>query len=277
MSAIPNRRPQSELVSRILDITPAMAKQYLADMHTNRAYKQRQVDSFVAAMRNGEWRLNGQPILISEAGRLMDGQHRMMAVVQSGETVRFLVVQGVPEAAMVTVDRGSKRSFADLLSMDGYKQHKTLAAAIRTAMTLEAGDFMNHNRLPSYESMSEWFKINPRILDCVSRYKQKEVQRLLPHNMIAALLYLMARKDAKVAHDFWDKVVHGDGLSKTDAEFKLRERLLAGVRGVGHHTMMKERCAFAIKAWNFKRRGQDFDRLLWKYEGEFPEPFPVIS
>ena len=46
-------------------------------------------------MRNGLWELNGAAIVIDEFGNLIDGQHRLSAVVESGTTQQFVVVRNV--------------------------------------------------------------------------------------------------------------------------------------------------------------------------------------
>lgn len=271
-------RSQSATVSsQILDVTPEMAKNWLKDKHQNRAVKTKRVEEFAHAMKNGEWRMNGQSIIFSTAGRLLDGQHRLLAIVESGETVRLFVVQGVPEREMVTIDRGTKRSFADVLGIRGCKDPRSLAGAIRVAMALQNGQFMASGVVYSYENMSEWLAVNQKIGDSVSRYASKKKRSVLPLSQVAGLHFLMSKKSALLADDFWDRVIEGDGLSKTDIEYKLRDRLLNDIRANTVHMLHLEKVALCIKAWNFKRAGQQVERLMWKQDGSRKEAFPVIE
>lgn len=276
MSAVAVRSASQDVRGQVMDVTPMMAKRWFDDRHTNRPVKRAQVEAFQRAMKGGEWRLNGQPILISQAGRLLDGQHRMAAVVGSGETVRFLVVTGVPEQAMVTIDRGVKRSFADVLGIEGYKSGRGLSAAIGFAMRLQAGTVHSSTLKWSYEQMKEWFLENRTIHDSVSRYAPLS-RGLLPLAQVAGLHYLMSRKSPGMATEFWDRVLRGEGIQSADPEFKLRERLISELGHKSIHKGMNERVALCIKAWNYRRSGTKCVRLDFKQGEQRKEDFPVIS
>ena len=280
MSALRDTAFRSEVSTQILDVTPTMAKEWLDDGHKNRKVKKNQVLTFAKAMKAGEWRLNGQPIVFSDAGRLLDGQHRMLAVVSSGETVRFLVARGVKESAMVTLDRGTKRSFADVLGIEGFGASRAVAGAVRFAMSLQDGSFEDKARTYSYETMAAWLAINGRIVDSVANYRVAS-RGLMPIAQVAGLHYLMSKKDPKLASDFWTRVIVGEGISKNDVEYKLRDRLLMTPKraGMSFHMQNKEKAALAIKAWNALRSGTKVERLMWKQDGAGirKEGFPVIS
>ena len=46
-------------------------------------------------MQDGKWRLNGKTICFDSTGRLLNGQHRLSAVVRSGVTLTTVVVRGL--------------------------------------------------------------------------------------------------------------------------------------------------------------------------------------
>ena len=81
-------------------VTPALALEWLEKMGANRSVAQRYVEAFARDMRAGEWTLNGETIKFDVQGRLVDGQHRLWAVVQADVTVEMDVARDVPEAAM---------------------------------------------------------------------------------------------------------------------------------------------------------------------------------
>jgi hypothetical protein len=68
-------------------ITPDMAADLLAVNVSNRNVRQRRVDQYARDMQVGRWQPTGEPITISDTGKLLNGQHRLMAVVQAGVTV----------------------------------------------------------------------------------------------------------------------------------------------------------------------------------------------
>ena len=59
-------------------ITPHMAEQLLSvNADEQRNINKRRVDQYATDMAKGLWKANGEPIIIDERGRLIDGQHRL--------------------------------------------------------------------------------------------------------------------------------------------------------------------------------------------------------
>lgn len=94
-------------------ITPQVAQAILARNHGNRKPREGLITAMVYAMKNGQWLDNGDPIHVATNGRLLNGQHRLMAVQRAGFSYHGVVVYGVDEAAFITYDRHAKRSMSD--------------------------------------------------------------------------------------------------------------------------------------------------------------------
>jgi hypothetical protein len=101
------------------EITPELAQAYLATMGRNRRLKTVKVTALAKAMRAGKFRKTHQGIAFSPAGALIDGQHRLQAIVKSGETIELNVSHGVKEDTLDAVDVGIKRSASDLFEFLG--------------------------------------------------------------------------------------------------------------------------------------------------------------
>lgn len=101
----------------LMQITPEIAKAFLAGNTDNRKLAIRTVEVLARDMTNGGWRLTHQCIAISESGLLIDGQHRLSAVVSSGKTVpMYVAYYGGEEKAMgLPIDLHKKRSHTDIL------------------------------------------------------------------------------------------------------------------------------------------------------------------
>lgn len=72
-------------------ITPEIAAYILRGNTHNREINQRQVAIWAEAMRRGEWKLTHQGIAISSDGRLIDGQHRLLAIIKAGIALEMMV------------------------------------------------------------------------------------------------------------------------------------------------------------------------------------------
>lgn len=98
-------------------ITPEKAKQYLESNTHNRALRKALVEIYAKDIANGRWRATHQGIAFSSDGRLLDGQHRLAAIVQAMVPVQMLVARGLPPQSQIVMDDHAKRSAGDALSL----------------------------------------------------------------------------------------------------------------------------------------------------------------
>ena len=99
-------------------ISPSTATKYLKKNMVNRNLSDSRVNAYASDMRNGNWKLNAEGIKFNAKGELVDGQHRLNAVIKSGKTVAFLVVRGIDDDVSI-FDRGRNRSEFDSLQIEG--------------------------------------------------------------------------------------------------------------------------------------------------------------
>jgi hypothetical protein len=77
-------------------VTPELASYYLSLSHEdNRPLDQHKAWKLELAIRNDEWKLNNHLIAFDPEGRLVDGQHRLHAIVKAGVGVDIGVVRGL--------------------------------------------------------------------------------------------------------------------------------------------------------------------------------------
>lgn len=96
------------LTVEVETITPAMAKQYLSHNAYHRKVKKKKVNEYVLTLQAGQWRLNGKTITFDSNGRLLGGQHRLHAVVESGISLLTLVVRGLDPALLETNEENNE-------------------------------------------------------------------------------------------------------------------------------------------------------------------------
>jgi hypothetical protein len=94
-------------------ITPDRARAMLANNEGNRRRRDRTVARYAATMVAGNWVMSAEPIIVGKTGRLLNGQHRLSAIMASGVAVRALVAYGVDDATFLVLDRGIPRTIAD--------------------------------------------------------------------------------------------------------------------------------------------------------------------
>ena len=111
-------------------ISPYIAAQMLMANKKNRNINRNYVASLARDMRAGNWQDNGDSIRFGKDGVLLDGQHRLTAIVQSQVSIECLVIKDIDNEAMQTIDSGRKRTYGDRLAINGIKNAGRYSATI---------------------------------------------------------------------------------------------------------------------------------------------------
>lgn len=123
-----------KITTRTERITPKKAEQYLAMKKTNRPIDKAHVKALAKMMRDGTFHLTHQGIAFNCDGTLQDGQHRLLAIIESGMYVSMNVSRGLPNKAMDVIDTGKKRTIADALNINGLATDSRAVAIGRRMM-----------------------------------------------------------------------------------------------------------------------------------------------
>ncbi|GLC28271.1 hypothetical protein [Roseisolibacter agri] len=267
------------LATELVRITPKMAEELLArNVELNRRLNRALVERYATDMQNGDWQEeNGETIKIAPDGTLLDGQHRLSAVVESGRPVRFLVVRNVDPDALATVDAGKSRSFADVLHMRGQENARRVAAAAKYVWHYENGSMLSSGRAVSHALLAKVLEEHPRMPDAVDDVHAYRPS-LQPASVLAFVYTLAKEKHPRRAAQWLAMVQEGEGLKKTDAAWHLRERLLHGRSGRGAREQLRIPyvAALMIKSWNATLDNDTVRKLEWTSEGRGAEPFPAV-
>ena len=129
---------RTEPYNVVMDVTPSQAANWLEGNTHNRPVNQTHVERLAAEMRAGRWRLTHQGIAFSEGGVLLDGQHRLWAIVEADVTAPMRVFFNEPSDGIEYVDGGLARNAADRMNLGrrfardvGKKHLATLRCMVR--------------------------------------------------------------------------------------------------------------------------------------------------
>lgn len=262
------------------DITPDLAAKWLATVNThNRNLRPDRVASYARDMAAGEWLENGDSIRFDEAGVLLDGQHRLAAIVQADVSIPVLVVTGLPMRTQDTMDNGLHRKLSDVLTLRGETNTDLLAAVIRRAKSFtEHADspmrgFARHKSVYTTTECLEFLHQHPELRAYSKASKNISKPSFIPAATVAVAYWLFASIDEGDAHEYMAQVSEGANLDSSDPVFLLRKRAVQMQRETGRypgHIYL----ALMIKAWNAYRMGQKLTVLSYRSGGASPEPFP---
>lgn len=101
-------------------ITPEFASNLLAEHNPhNRRLDIGHVTFLAKTMLSGEFSHdNGDALRFDENGDLLDGQHRLAAIVKTGQPREMMVARGIARDTFATIDIGKRRNVADVVSID---------------------------------------------------------------------------------------------------------------------------------------------------------------
>lgn len=106
--------------THLINLSPRLARLLMERIGENRKPKRATIQRYAAMMRSGQWKLTHQGIAISTRSEVIDGQHRILAVYESGVTIEVLMVRGVSQDAMLVLDSGIIRTDADSIRIADY-------------------------------------------------------------------------------------------------------------------------------------------------------------
>jgi hypothetical protein len=240
-------------------ITPQRAKELRANKFKNRPLKATAIAQFAADMKAGRWGANGQPIIISTEGQLLDGQNRIEAIIESGCTVEMFVVYDVPEAEFATMDTGSKRTLGDVLGLRGIANAPQVASMARTAYAFLQGTNLY---TPGSKPALLQFVINHPHIETVATYA-KSARIASPTSAFGAVLFLAteSRRLDGEAHDFAHAVSTGLHLKSSDPAYALRQWVEIRTRNRLHTVTAEAMFAATVRAWNAFALGEPLQRI----------------
>lgn len=260
-----------------IDVTPELAKEWLDEANKrNRSMRYRIVGSYATDMAAEEWDLNGETVKFDRDGVLMDGQHRLQGIVDSGTTQTLIVVRGLDPKGQATIDRNVTRKFSDTLKMD-YKEpnHLALAALVRAVFMWQKGyTQVTSAYIPSSRQLEHVYKEHPELGFVVVRAGTVAKKSGLTPSVVGLAMWLFDKIDPKDSEKFFDLLADGERIGRGNPIWELRRQSL-GWRGDKQRRNKHWQLAVIIKVWNLWRLGKnDVQQISFRMGGANPENFP---
>lgn len=260
-----------QVKSKIIDITPAMAERWLAtkNIHNRKLYEST-VNAYANDMKKGLWALNNQGIGFDDEGDLIDGQHRLQAIVWSGKTIRMLTVSGLPKNfydghfTQETIDRGKTRGAGDFFKLTANTENGNLRAAIIRGIISAINN--NTSGRISFGIIAEVNKIFEKEINAVVE-KRQSVRGLLFAPVLSAFVFA-AKLYLNEVMDFQDKYFNGTKLDKGDPPLTLRNFMLSRGSNQGGGLYRKTIQDYAFTCLMHFILGNKITRWVSSYQGK---------
>lgn len=254
------------------EVTPATAQQWLVCNVHNRPLRGRTVDTLAAAIRRDEWVVNGDMIRFADDGSLIDGQHRLYAVIAADRAVWTWVIRGLPQSTQETIDIGAHRGYHDILSLRGEGNAIQIAAVLVWAFRLETLQIRSMRRKPSNGEKDDILNRHPEIRDSVAKVNGWATDIPMPRSLLGLLHWQLSLIDEDNADMFFGRLADGVNLDEGNPIRLLRQMLFNWARS---RDKIEDyvKYAYTVLAWNYWRAGQKRQLLAWK-RGTMAIPVP---
>jgi hypothetical protein len=236
------------LIMTVETIGPERAEQYLAANRGNRNIVQAHVSALARDIRNGQWMFNAQPICFSASGRLLNGQHRLSAVLEAGQPIEVLLMRGLAEEAFRTYDKQAKKAPALDEMFDDFGDKALISATAVLLWRRELRPEDEPAARPTASEIRDVIRSHPELMKF-----RGFARKLMRYGRASALVYAgyrIMRDDAALGRLFLDRMETAANLPAGHIILRLRDRMI-DLRKADQNTQIDE----ILAAWDrFRKR-----------------------
>ncbi len=233
-------------------ITPELAELWLTRNVKNRKIRDPLVRALARDMADDQWAYTGEAVKFDRSGQLLDGQHRLKAVIKSGATVKMFVIPDLPSESQCFMDAGARRSAGDALAFRDETNAALLAATIRFAIRFDGKrstkDAISHAEIIAY--LSEHPEIR-RYVGITQRHSKKIDFK---PSVFAYGIWRLFQIDERDAQRFLNDLVEMRSTGTGDPIYTLLQRFRTARNGRERFDSVTE-LGFLFRTWNAFRTG----------------------
>jgi hypothetical protein len=271
----PKFSPAQAPTAELIEVTPTLARAWLSQNSTNRSLRKQLIRTYANEMLAGRWRITGEAIQFGTDGRLLNGQHRLNAVIMADTPVTLLVVSGVDPGAQLVMDSGAKRTASDALGLIGVPNSAITAATARIALSVAYSPDALGSYNASHSEIAEWVDEHPQV-HAAATFASTNSKRIACQPSLISYCYMVtAGLDPFAANSFWTAVAEQVAAYPGDPAVALARRLNVARRE--REKLPKAALLSMIyRAWNSRRDGRPMSivKVNSPAGGLIPVPVP---
>jgi len=268
-------------------VTPKQAQKWLEGNVDNRNLREARVLQLAQVLQRGEWELTGDALVFDEDDTLLNGQHRLTAVVIADIPARFIILRGVPAKAQEVFDSGLARTLGDQLQRRGVPYYTYVSSALFWLHRLEYSEesgvahYAEPIQRPTFRQLLALYERNPELAE-EAKAIGRHVNNLKVRAGATLAIYHRLRRieddniDGEVDR-FFENWLTGENLKASDPIYRLREWTLedAAKRHTKGRAPDYRFVAYVMVAWNKWRDGEPIRQLKWVYTPTTRMSWPV--
>jgi hypothetical protein len=206
-------------------VTPEMADTWLVGMRVQRRLRKGNLAKLVRIIETGKWLLMPHGLVFSGAGRLLDGQHRLRAIVDTGKAQWLVLARGCPaEYYGMIGDAVAPKNGEDVLKAAGCAGYVSYVGnAVRMTWRASLGySPFNEAQQPTNEELVETYLAHRERIDEGAMLAGRVRELCSSPGTLAYVLALALGTDAEETRRFVEGVQTGINLPEGDPALFLR-------------------------------------------------------
>ena len=244
---------------RTVLVTKDVSDDFIERNIRNRPLSKINVNSLIREVTESNWQYNGEALKFDYNGHLMNGNHRMHMVSETGVPQIFDVTIGLPPESYATMDGGRKRNGSDTLAVAGIKNSACASSVTKTIFGFQhnlLSENRNSNRTIGNTNILKYYNSYTGVEGSITLGMTLSTKsgKLLSPSLIGGFHWLFSQSNAELANDFFEKLCTGLNIQDGDAVHPLRKTLIkskenkakTGKASVSHKTVIE----MLVFAWN---------------------------
>jgi hypothetical protein len=244
-------------------VTPERAAELLETNTANRGLRLEAVHAYARDIAEGRWMVTGESIKIDWTGRLIDGQHRLAAVVEAGVPVSMLVISGLDPIVQRVIDVNVRRTAGDALRMLGVERNVyEVASAARLAIVFDRGDARRYGTIRSTTSHAEifaWVEAHPEIDEAAQLARRLFTRLQVPPSPLTYAIWRLSQINAVDTLEFFQSAAEYATTGEGDPRAALLRVYATDTHRIARRPLTIVGVTFA--AWNAWRDKQKVKSL----------------
>ena len=260
-------------------VTPELAKIYLSTNEKNRSVKERKLIRFANDIMLGKWKEDtGETIKFSKCGKLIDGQHRLLAVIKANKPIDIHISEGHEYSIFDVLDTGTSRSVSDAFSIAGIKMANTIPSIIATYNWLKNGSMTSRvDNSKSSSQILEQYYLDVEHWENMARASHTyylSINKIIAPSTIGGTYAYLYDINSVIANKFFNQLCTGYGIENESVSL-LRNQLTKDKLSM-YKMSSQMKFAFIIKTWNAYVSGKTIKQLKFNPDLEpFPTPLAI--
>lgn len=238
---------------KMMTVSPEMARDWLRFNTGNREIQKNHIAMIKRDILNSNWMMNAQPICFTEnpqapdmgrAPRLLNGQHRLHAIIEANTAIDVPIATGIPDQAFATFDTHAKRT---VRRAGNRVDDRVLAAAAKLQWKQDNSlPLTGSGNSPSATEILNTLTEHPDLALGFSRSRRSGMKELGSAGVMTYFIYRVQRDHKVWGAEFLDGIEYGANLERGNPILNLRNL----ARGRRKSLSRRETLTLLIEHWD---------------------------